>query len=218
VSRFAPLLLGLVACGPGGELTDPGSVSALRAAIARLPPSIAPARVMVRIDPRAPIDRIETDRERGEIWVTRAFAAEPDPRPWAHELVHLRLLGPRPKGLVASRMIAALEEGVADYVTRVTVSPVEREAGLSTSAHFESLALADLRFDPHPLGAKLDRAIVAEVGESLPIAEALVACFGNVDEAETPKASTEAWLAHCPEGQVAAIRKIVERWLPSELR
>lgn len=88
---------------------------------AGLPPALRPPQVVVHLDPQAtpPIDRVEGHRPSGSILLMRRAIPELDRGIWLHELAHVLMSGPRPTGTLDSRLIAAVEEGVADYFARV---------------------------------------------------------------------------------------------------
>lgn len=212
---------------PGRRLGPDEALPLLRPLVeawASLPPALRPPQVVVHLDPQAtpPIDRVEGHRPSGSILLMRRAIPELDRGIWLHELAHVLMSGPRPTGSLESRLIAAVEEGVADYFARVWSGPVERPAFVGGSAGWEALALPALRFDPHPLGERLDRHLAQEYGASEPLLLELLACFrgpsGEGGIPSGPAAVLDTWALGCaPEARVR-VRAALQGWLPAELR
>lgn len=108
------------------------------------------------------------------------------------------------------RLRAAAEEGVADYIASTRVGPIDRPpAANAASADWSALALADLRFDPHPLGERF----AAELSRASPIAPRCLIDMLAGGEAEAPAALVTVWKRLCPEASEA-----LDAWIPAPLR
>ncbi|MBK6686825.1 MAG: hypothetical protein IPG45_20330 [Deltaproteobacteria bacterium] len=212
---------------PGRRLGPDEALPLLRPLVeawASLPPALRPPQVVVHLDPQAtpPIDRVEVHRPSGSILVMRRAIPELARGIWLHELAHVLMSGPRPTGSLDSRLIAAVEEGVADYFARVWSGPVERPGFVGGSVGWEALALPALRFDPHPLGERLDRHLADHYGASEPLLLDLIDCFrgrrGEGGIQSSPATVLDTWALGCaPEARVR-VRAALQGWLPAELR
>ncbi len=168
--------------------------------------AIAPKRVDILFEPEvrgAPLDRIEV--LNGVVLVEDGGLP---PSVWVHELVHVAVFERRVATSTASmpteRLHRATEEGVADFIAK----GVERRVTAPASDDWSALALADLRFDPHPLGARLARRLAANPAPPECLVNMLARATG-----ETPADRVASYLGACP-----AAAKAIEGWVPAPLR
>jgi hypothetical protein len=130
------------------------------------------------------------------------------------------MLGPRPSAAVSSRVLAALEEGIADYYAATILGSPELGArSLAAPPRITGddwAAIAQPAFDPHRLGWKLAGSLWARRVDL----EDLVDCMAHgVDDASGSRVSDAiaAWLDACPVRSRDAIRAHVCSWVPREL-
>ncbi|MEQ9502772.1 MAG: hypothetical protein RIT81_38235 [Deltaproteobacteria bacterium] len=171
--------------------------------------AIAPKRVDILFEPDvdgAPLQRIEV--LDGVVLVEDGGLP---PSVWVHELVHVAVFERRVATSTASmpteRLHRAAEEGVADFIAK----GVERRVTAPASNDWSALALADLRFDPHPLGAQLARRLeTLEADRALP--ECLVEMLARATGA-TPADRIASYKQVCP-----AAARAIDAWVPAPLR
>lgn len=168
--------------------------------------AIAPKRVDILFGPEvdgAPLDRIEV--LNGVVLVEGGALP---PSVWVHELVHVAVFERRVTTSTASmpteRMHRAAEEGVADFIAK----GVERRVTAPASDDWSALALADLRFDPHPLGARLARRLAEDRAPPECLVEMLARATG-----ETPAERVASYKRVCP-----AAARAIDGWVPAPLR
>jgi hypothetical protein len=217
---------------PGEPQRCAGPWTAVEAALDAMPRALRPVPLVVHLDPRvrdaAPIDRVEVHQGSGALLL--ASGASLDATVLLHELAHVRMRGPRPASRIAERLLRAVEEGVADWVAATLVgSPVlgdgdgrdlRRPPEASTFA-WASLALPQVRFDPHELGWQLGAVLWREHSDGGALRDDLVAALA--DPALWPAdvrtlAQTVAHLvARCPARSRDQLTRVLHAWGPSEL-
>ena len=206
-------------------------------AIDRIPVGLRPARVTLHVDPQLPahappLSRVEFHRPSHALLVVSRDRWAMTPTVWLHELAHVQMDGPRPRGFVAQRLLAVLEEGIADlYAAQISGQSVigsergavGRDLGAPPSLpapRWEPLFVDRQRFDPHLLGWALAARLWARADRAV-LLPALLSCMANPspvpERADTPREALRAWLHRCPSGSLPAIREVVDGWFPAEL-
>jgi hypothetical protein len=204
------------------------------------PEGLRPASVTVLLDPRLPqtaepVRGVELHQASSTVLVQAGTASQLVPSVWLHEFAHLRARGPRPTSLLARRIYAALDEGVADYyAAAITGRPaLGGQHGALQGRHLEhppphsaygwaSVAIPVLRFDPHEMGWQL----AARFWRAEPAAGELLADLvaGLASHAPLPTAEAGLWQVlqsfwqRCPARSRARIRAELSAWVPAELR
>lgn len=197
-------------------------------------PDLGRRATRVVIDPvtsGAPVRDVEVHAATGTVLVRASSAALRDPSILVHELVHARAHGARPASGPASLVMAAVEEGVADYVAAVALgepllgatdgreprhlgSPPE--VGVSEWAY---LAVPGAPFAVHRFGADLARALWRVAPGDRSVAAALVVGMAALapSPSTAPRAALTALLRSTPSPGREALDAAIARWIPREL-
>jgi hypothetical protein len=176
-----------------------------------------------------PVHLVEMHAATGALLVSAA-AAEAEPSLWFHEYAHVAMRGPRPTTLVARRIVAAIEEALADCIAAAlsqgavvggggpAVPFRDLDTATVLSPAWESLAFAH-GFDPHALGAELARAL-----RRLPVADRpvlLVNCLSlarQLHRARTARDVKAEVLEACPAPIRGDVATALGEWLPAALQ
>lgn len=159
-----------------------------------------------------------------------------DPSVFLHELAHVKMAGDRPERAPASRLMRAVEEGIADYFaaalggsprlgsasTEHTPTRDLRHPPRLMPGDWESIALEGLPEQPHRLGWVLAAELRRLASGPGPLLEDLLQCMAGLhlaeDLAPTAKAILAAWLSTCPARSRQSLQTALTRWLPPALR
>jgi hypothetical protein len=174
---------------------------------------------------------IQARREGGSIVLHDATCADADRTVWLHELLHLATAGGRPRGPVGARLMAAVDEGVADFgaaafagatavgslssgeVRDLAAPPVVGES------EWAYLALPSAPWRAHRAGWALAAALMRE-SASAEFASDVVSSLANPAPfvtGDTPRAVLGEWISRCPSRSRHLLRRAVARWVPPEL-
>lgn len=224
---------------PGAPVSasDAPAAAALHALVRARGLLPAPLRVPVvlELDPvslgHAPFAGAEASPRGTVLFVDSARAPAFDRTVWLHELAHLAAAGARPEGPLGVRLLAAVDEAVADYAAATfsrstlvgSVAGGERrdlaappQVGDSEWAY---LGLAGAPWDAHRVGWALAGALFEE-GATEDVAVDLVqslATAGPFGGDDTPHGVLVQWMVRCPARSRPALRRAVGRWIPSDL-
>ncbi len=223
------------ACRDDGEAARAfrGATEALEA----MPTRVRPANVDVHVVPRPGGDPhalgVRFFPASGVVVVERGSARHLTPAAWLHELAHVSAGGNRPKTLVASRLLQAIDEGFADYFAAVvTRSP---ELGDGSGARLRDLrrpppratrdwallALASAEPGTHRLGWQLASELWREEPESEDLAVDLLLGLAELPEGvpsrDVPAEALRAVSASCPERSRGRLVRAFRAWVPAEL-
>lgn len=222
---------------PGRRATsgEVGSEAAERArlALSVVPSELRPALVQIDVVPSyaggvAPVGTLEFQQDSRSI-VVGAGGLQASRSEWLHEIAHVRLAGSRPRGPLARRLVAALEEGVADYfAAAVARDPVLgrgpeprdlRHPPRVAASEWASLAVAG--FDTQRAGWALAARLYERDPEGGSLLRDAVACLDGESAlgsaAESPAAVIDAFLGACPVQGRARLARVLGEWLPVEL-
>jgi hypothetical protein len=211
------------------------ALPALLVARALLPAALR-VPVVLQVDPvpvtfSAPGTGIQAYPASGTIVVHGAALGNAERTSWLHELLHLSAVGARPPGPVGARLMAAIDEGVADFgaaafsgsTTVGSESSGESRDLLAPPLIGESewayLALPSAPWRAHRMGWSLASALLRE-GAPPSFATDVVSSLANPAPfltTDTPRAVLGEWISRCPPGSRAALRRAVARWVPPEL-
>jgi hypothetical protein len=209
------------------------AAGALRA-MALIPPELRPAppisvELQLRFEAGVPsVDEIAFDRSLRALLVPSDGAAL-DTTQWLHELAHARLVGSRPPGVLAARLIGAVEEGVADYFAatiagRSQLGSHMRQRDLRNPPRIGASEWASLAFDGFDrqrMGWVLAARLYEMDDEAGTLLRDAVACLDGESEldraADSPAAAVDALLSACPEQGRARIARALQDWLPVQL-
>jgi len=210
-------------------------LTAICHARARLPESLR-RPVDVHLDPSTGADpritSVETHMPSASLLVASPAAGDLDASMWLHELAHVAAAGPRPKGPIASRLLSAVDEAVADYGAaavgrRTALGPVEgaerrdlaNVQALSPEA-FQALALPGGAFEAHRLGLPLAAALYQREPVPGPLLEDLISALSApAPWPATPgaEAAASALIERTPARSRRAVAGAIAGWLPHEL-
>jgi len=151
---------------------------------------------------------------------------------WVHELTHVAASGPRPDGEIASRLIQAVDEAVADYgaaaiLGRTLLGPVEgaetrdlaHAEPLSPEA-FHALALPGGTFEAHRFGSPLAAAFHQREATPGPLLADLAAALSDQTawpDAPGAETAASALIDRTPSRSRRAVAGAIAGWLPHEL-
>lgn len=216
--------------GEVGSCDDDASATAVFliavSTLSTIPAALRPDRTVIHYAPRLsegarPLEGLEMHRPSRSLL---AIGSDIDPRIWLHELAHLRMHGDRPSGPVGRGLVAAIEEGVADYyAAAVGRSPRLPARDLEnpprgTTADWSALAFDS--FDPHRLGWRWAALLWRIEPASGPLLEDLVRCVSDAKlggVADRIRTVLDAWLDGCPVRSRRVIAAQVCNWIPREL-
>ncbi|MBE7486017.1 MAG: hypothetical protein HS104_39365 [Polyangiaceae bacterium] len=201
------------------------------AALLALPPELRPRQVDVHwMIARGAARRIEVHAESRSVLL--AGGNEPLSRTvWLHELGHVWAAGARPPGRLGRSVLAAVDEGFADYYAAlVNRSPrvggrdelrdLERPPPPAAAAWAE-LALAPEGFDPHRLGHGLAASLwalePANTGLLLDLHTGLASDATYTGVPDTPGAVIEELARRIPNRSRARFEQAVAAWAPAEV-
>lgn len=219
---------------PGAAVTDTRATAPTLAALQLVPPELRPSRPLaVELELQLesgvpPVDEIVYDRTLHALLVPSSGAAL-DRTQWLHELAHARLVGSRPKGVLAARVLEAVEEGAADYfaatlagTSRVGSSKRQRDLRMPPRVGpSEWASLAFDGFDRHRMGWVLAARLYEMDDKGGSLLRDVVACLDGESDlaaaADSPAAALDALLAACPEQGRPRIGRALQDWLPPQL-
>lgn len=200
-----------------------------------LPPRLRTERVDVHLVERPPRDGSFVVRylpARDVIAVEVGRVEHVGRGVWLHELVHQRARGHRPSQPVAGRVLAAVDEGVADFVAAtvarsVRLGPVD-EGGRDLSrppapsaADWAFVGLPGARSPTHRLGWRLAAELWREAPGSEELAVDAVVALASYPEGapdrDAPGPALGALVRACPERSRGRLRAALGRWVPAEL-
>lgn len=185
--------------------------------------------VVVHFAPRGGAAGARTHRARAELILP---AGEPlDATVLAHELAHVVVLARRaeaPRSDVGRRVVAVIDEGVADFAAavatgrRVVGDPsrgptrdLERPPRVSIEG-WANLASTSTPFDPHLLGWDLAAALFARAGVDRQLRDDLAAAAAAA-RGEDVGPILASLVAACAERSRELLRSALAEWVPSGL-
>ena len=223
--------------GNPASCSDPGRAALFlraHALLANVPEALRPARVTIHASPtvgapNAPVAGLEYHRESASLLVSAA-AVDMERTVWLHELGHLRAATRLPQAEPAQSVLAALDEGVADYYAAVTAgrprlggahAGAERDLAAPPAARADDWARLALPggLDVHRMGWRFaGLAWQAEPREGA-LVRFLLACMGDLRalSGAGPGPVARAWLEGCPEAGRARVEPLLRAWMPELL-
>ncbi|MBX3210842.1 MAG: hypothetical protein KF850_02280 [Labilithrix sp.] len=185
--------------------------------------------VVVHFDPRGGAAGARTHRARAEVLVPAGGPL--DATVLSHELTHVVVLARRaeaPRSDVGRRVIAVLDEGVADFAAAVATGrgvvgdPARgptRDLGRPPRVSVEGwahLASTSTPFDPHLLGWDLAAALFARAGADRQLRDDLTAAVAAA-RGEDMGPILASLVSACAERSRPLLRSILAEWVPGEL-
>jgi hypothetical protein len=203
-----------------------------------------PKHVDVRIEER--LDGISYDTEKGAILVHPGASDELVHSVWLHEIAHVIVRGGRPERDPGRRVMAAVEEGVADWMAaslsespelgRVHAGRAARGSGARktgdavrdlrfppprSTTDWAMLALPGIEKDVHELGWQLAALLFRAEPAPGPLLSDVVRALSDpaafAGRSDTPGGALEAFVLRCPQRSRQRLRDVLVAWVPREL-
>ena len=191
-----------------------------------------PKQIDVRIERGR--DEISYDAEKGAIFVHPRAGDELVHSVWLHEIAHVIVRGGRPERDPGRRVMAAVEEGVADWLAAsVSASPELGRVHASgavrdlrsppprSSTDWALLALPGIEKDVHELGWQLAALLFRAEPTPGPLLNDVVRALADPaafrGPSDTPGGALEAFVLRCPQRSRQRLRDVLVAWVPREL-
>lgn len=204
--------------------------------LSRLPRAVQPPTLVIQLDPqfgpKQPALRgIAVHRASGHILLDRSMALAVDDSAWLHEMAHVALARAAPGRSPAGRLMAAMEEGVADFFAAAHIGHprlgevhdrVARDLGAApamSAAEWAGLAGVGPTWRPHQAGWSLAGIAWSRAGPDSAFATDLLIGLRQVDTQDSPGPRDVAtrWRSHCHERSRARLDALLSAWMPGPL-
>lgn len=202
----------------------------------RLPRAVQPPTLVIQLDPhlgpRQPALRgIAVHRASGHVLLPRSVALTIDDSAWLHEIAHVALARPAPGHTPAGRLLAAMEEGMADYFAAAQLGHprlgevhdrVARDLSAAptlSAAEWAGLAGIGAAWRPHRAGWSLAGHAWSHAGPDRALATDLLIGLRRIDPQASrgPRDLVTRWRRHCPERSRTRLDALLSAWMPGPL-
>lgn len=201
-----------------------------------VPNELRPAQVTIHLSPKlvagaAPILVSEVHTPSASILINGQDLDRLDASTLLHEFGHLQWRSPHPRGLIASRIMASLEEGIADYYAATTQGSAKLGFSGGQAARdllqrpvwlrggWTRLSRETEVWRAHEQG--WDWAALLWSHEQKPgvLLFDLLVCMRNarIEASTSPAQVIRAWLETCPARSQDTIDALLHRWIPRTL-
>jgi hypothetical protein len=199
-----------------------------------VPADLRPAHVVIHVGPKLeaaapPIHVAEVHRATKSILINADDVAKLDSSTLLHELAHLQMAAIHPAPGIASRLVASLEEGIADYYA----ATIGGSAVLGTGPAARNLNQRPvwLRGGWTKLGQPREPWSAQQQGWDLgallwqhekrpgPLLRDLISCMkeARIETGESVEDIVSAWLGTCPSRSQSLIDEFMHRWIPQAM-